>query len=174
MRGLWGSIRSCLRLLRKDRWISIVFQHWNVGYFEAILRTAEECGADLQAAVTQVGDTIWSMHKKKGHERILAGAMILTFLKTGTRTRRYATDHVDIDDLVDIVLQEAETSHTVHAEALFNRLITEAWRRNALHALRIDRDQFIDVLERRGWHYEPSTHQWLRTAVSAARQRQLW
>lgn len=171
---LSSSVRACLRLLKKSRWMSIVFQHWNVAYFEAILRTVEECGAELQAAVTQVGDTIWSMHKKKGQERILAGEMILTFFKTGVTRRQYPTNHIDIDELVDIVLPAAETSHALHGEVLFNRLITEAWRCNALHALRIDRDQFIGLLEQRGWHYDASKHQWVRAAVSADRQRQLW
>ena len=51
-------------MLKNERWLSIVFQHWNVAYFKAILSTAAEAGAELEA-VAQVGDPIWSMHKKK-------------------------------------------------------------------------------------------------------------
>lgn len=71
------SIRLCARMLKPNRWLSVVFQHWNVLYFEAILDEATRAGATLKAAVTQVGDTIWSMHKKKNKERVLAGEMIL-------------------------------------------------------------------------------------------------
>ena len=43
--------------------------------------TAGECGAELKAAITQTGDVIWSMHKKKNSASVLAGEMILTFYK---------------------------------------------------------------------------------------------
>ena len=78
---LTASIRTALRLLRPDRWMSIVFQHWDVSYFEAILETAARGGGELKAAITQTGDVIWSMHKKKNSASVLAGELILTFYK---------------------------------------------------------------------------------------------
>jgi len=79
--SLARSITTSLRLLRPDRWFSIVFQHWDLSYFRTILETASECGAELKAAITQTGDVIWSMHKKKNSASVLAGEMILTFYK---------------------------------------------------------------------------------------------
>jgi len=79
--SLARSIRACLRLLRPDRWFSIVFQHWELGYFATILETASDCGAELKAAITQTGDVIWSMHKKKNSASVLAGEIIITFDK---------------------------------------------------------------------------------------------
>src|SRR5439155_13891352 len=78
---LAASIRTALHLLRPDRWMSIVFQHWDLSYFETILETAELGGAELKAAITQTGDVIWSMHKKKNSATVLAGELILTFYK---------------------------------------------------------------------------------------------
>ena len=69
---LGESIRACLRMLKQNRWLSVVFQHWNVAYFEAILVSAADAGAELKAAVSQIGDPIWSMHKKKSNESVLA------------------------------------------------------------------------------------------------------
>jgi DNA modification methylase len=63
--SLRRSIEVALKLLKPDRWLSIVFQHWDLSYFAAILESAAEGGAELRAAVTQTGDVIWSMHKKK-------------------------------------------------------------------------------------------------------------
>jgi hypothetical protein len=37
--------------------------------------------SELKAAITQTGDVIWSMHKKKNSASVLAGEMILTFYK---------------------------------------------------------------------------------------------
>jgi len=63
--GLAASIEACVRMLKQGRWLSVVFQHWNIAYFEAILTAAARAGAELKAAVSQVRDPIWSMHKKK-------------------------------------------------------------------------------------------------------------
>ena len=79
--SLGRSIKTSFRLLKSDRWFSIVFQHWDTSYFATILETADECGAELKAAITQTGDVIWSMHKKKNSASVLAGEMILTFYK---------------------------------------------------------------------------------------------
>src|SRR5437667_9185655 len=84
-KSLAPSIETSLKLLRPDRWFSIVFQHWDVSYFATILETASQCGAELKAAITQTGDVIWSMHKKKNSASVLAGEMILTFYKPERR-----------------------------------------------------------------------------------------
>lgn len=170
-----AGIRACFKLLKKDRWISIVFQHWNISYFETILATAEDSGASLRSAVTQVGDTIWSMHKKKNRERVLAGEMILTFFKDGKPKRRTTPrSSVEIEQLVDVVLPALENgADTLHGELLFNRLITEAWQRNALSALRVSRNDFVNLLERRGWHYNPNSHLWVRQSAKASEQGSL-
>ncbi len=171
---LWKSIQTCFQLLKPGRWISVVFQHWNTRYFEAILEAAEEAGGELRSAVTQVGDTIWSMHKKKNLERVLMGEMILTFFKDGpSRRQKRTVNHMDIESLVDMVLPTvAGSNDSFHGELLFNRLIIEAWRRNALRSVRIQRDEFIRLLEDRGWHYDPKNHAWTRSPLE--RQKELW
>src|SRR5260370_20193077 len=78
---LGKSIRACINMLKKDKWLSVVFQHWNTAYFDAILTSAAQAGADLRAAVPQAGDTIWSMHKKKGNESVLAAEINLACYK---------------------------------------------------------------------------------------------
>jgi len=100
VKRLGDAIRACLKMLKPNRWLSVVFQHWNVSYFEAILSAAAESGAELRAAVSQVGDPIWSMHKKKGNESVLAGDLILTFFSSGGKTR---TDRLNGFDVADAV-----------------------------------------------------------------------
>lgn len=163
IKALRASVKTCFRLLKNHRWLSIVFQHWNIAYFEAILEAAAEAGGELRSAVSQVGDTVWSMHKKKNLARVLMGEMILTFFKTGVQHRRSRPDGIDVERLVDFVLPTIPAQNGgFHGELLFNGLILEAWRRNALHTLRIDRDHFIRMLETRGWHYEAKLHSWVR------------
>ena len=68
---LHDSVGTCLRLLKPGRWLSVVFQHWSTAYFDAILTGAADGGGDLRAAISQVGDPVWSMHKKKGKQSVL-------------------------------------------------------------------------------------------------------
>jgi DNA modification methylase len=156
------SVRTCLAMLKRDRWFSVVFQHWNVRYFEAILDEAADTGAELRAAVTQVGDTIWSMHKKKNKERVLAGEMILTFYKGASFPRRHKqTTGLTIEGLIKEALTEISPNGEPFAgELLFNRIILKAWRTGTLRSLDVSREDFAEVLIRKGWHYNGVRHEW--------------
>ena len=166
--SLARSITTSLRLLRPDRWFSIVFQHWDTSYFATILETARAAGAELKAAITQTGDVIWSMHKKKNSASVLAGEMILTFYKPARPAKsRAPVPAMDADPAVvlsevfDACLGNGNSSFT--SEALFNRLIIELWRRHALGCLSLDRREFTSRLEQRGWSYNAHTHFWSKS-----------
>jgi 16S rRNA G966 N2-methylase RsmD len=158
---LGNSVRACLRMLKKERWLSIVFQHWNVAYFEAILSAAAESGAELKAAVAQIGDPIWSMHKKKNKESVLAGEMILTFHKTGVKRRFEVRTDLDLGGTIRRILDSAD-SNGVYGEYLFNQIVIEAWNKSAIGSLSITKDEFAQVIEDLGWHYDPIHHYWAK------------
>ena len=165
-KSLAHSIKTCFRLLKPDRWLSIVFQHWDTSYFAVILETANACGGELKAAMTQTGDVIWSMHKKKNSASVLAGEMILTFYKP-TKARKLpkasesaasADPSKILSDVFDSCLSPGVTSFA--SEALFNRLVIELWRRHALSCLSLNREEFARQLEQRGWSYNTRNHTW--------------
>lgn len=176
--SLANSIRTCLRLLRPDRWFSVVFQHWDVSYFATILETASESGAELKAAITQTGDVIWSMHKKKNSERVLAGEMIITFYKPARATKRQArTIPVPGSRSADVLSEVFESclgngSASFTSEALFNRLVIEMWQRRALDCLALDRREFASRLKERGWRYNTQTHLWTKGPEATSSQGQ--
>ncbi len=159
---LRDSVKACLRMLKRGRWMSIVFQHWNTAYFHAILASAAESGAELRAAISQVGDPIWSMHKKKNNQSVLAGEMILTFLKTGKPAQPHQHNHFDVAESIRCILATAE--NRIYGEYLFNRLVIEAWTRGAINSLNITKAEFSNLLRTEGWEYEQSSHYWYRTA----------
>ncbi|MBI2834365.1 MAG: hypothetical protein HYX76_08060 [Acidobacteria bacterium] len=156
---LHESIRTCFALLKPRRWLSVVFQHWRVPYFNAILTGAAAAGGDLRAAISQVGDPVWSMHKKKGNESVLAGEMILTFFKTARRRAVEANKPFDIAAAVASVLRNAPTA-AIYGEYIFNRIVIDAWRGGALGSLDIPRAAFAALIEEEGWEYDEHTHQW--------------
>jgi DNA modification methylase len=167
--SLAHSIRTSFKLLKPDRWFSIVFQHWDTSYFATILETASECGAELKAAITQTGDVIWSMHKKKNSESVLAGEMILTFYKplhvrkSEPQTQAEGDPADILTEVFDTCLNNGKNSFT--SEAMFNKLVMELWRRRALKCLNLNQREFTNRLEERGWNYDSKTHLWSRKTV---------
>ena len=167
--SLARGIKTAFRLLKPDRWFSIVFQHWNTSYFAAILETAGDCGGELKAAITQTGDVIWSMHKKKNSASVLAGEMILTFYKPAkvrkppkpAKAAAEAEAAVILSEVFDACLNNEAASFT--SEALFNRLVIELWHRRALNCLNLDRAEFSKQLARRGWDYNTRNHSWSKS-----------
>ena len=156
-----------------------MFQHWDTSYFATILETASECGAELKAAITQTGDVIWSMHKKKNSASVLAGEMILTFYKPKRRQQptpasKNGTEH-DPAKMLSEVFDEclANGVRTFTSEALFNRLIMGLWQRRALDCLSLDRTEFTNRLEQRGWRYNPKTHLWSKDEKTATERGEL-
>lgn len=157
---LGSSIEACVRMLKQGRWLSIVFQHWNTSYFEAILSSAAESGAELRAAVSQVGDPIWSMHKKKNKDSVLAGELILTFFKTGEGSVARKDGSFDVAFAVEEILNQA--GGQIYGESLFNKLVIQAWKASAIQSLKISKVELTNLLEERGWRYDPANHSWTR------------
>jgi hypothetical protein len=161
VRRLSSAMTASLHMLRRDRWISVVFQHWNTAYFSAILSAAAECGADLRSAVSQVGDPIWSMHKKKSSQSVLAGEMILTFLKTGKANREQRAGSFDLEAWTKKALAPL-AGRRVFGEYLLNQMIIEAWKKRAIHSLNVTKHDFSDLLQRNGWKYDAPSHSWIQ------------
>jgi DNA modification methylase len=158
---LGKSIEACVKMLKKDRWLSIVFQHWNIKYFQAILSSAAESGAELKAAVSQVGDPIWSMHKKKNKDSVLAGELILTFYKTGKPKKVERNGRFNVMQVIEEILEEVD-GNKVFGEYLFNRVVIEAWKRSAIESLNLSKSEFSSLLEKKRWHYDETNHYWVR------------
>lgn len=165
VKRLEASIRTCFSLLKSGRWLSVVFQHWSTAYFDAILTGAASSGGDLRAAISQIGDPIWSMHKKKGNQSVLAGEMILTFLKTGEPKTIEVMKPFNVGVAISEILHEAPNG-AIYGEYLFNRLIIQAWQAGALGSLDISRNAFADLMKQHGWAYNEASHQWCREAVA--------
>jgi 16S rRNA G966 N2-methylase RsmD len=164
---LGESVRACIKMLKKGRWLSLVFQHWDTAYFDAILTSAAESGADLRAAVSQIGDPIWSMHKKKSKQSVLAGEMILTFCKTGAARRVEKNGRFDVSKAVGKILS-ANASDRIYGEYLFNKIVIEAWNRRAIGSLNISKTEFIDLIKQHGWSYDEEHHFWIKRQPASA------
>lgn len=161
IRRLGDCIRACVRMLGKKRWLSVVFQHWNIAYFKAILAACSEEGAQLRAAIPQVGYPIWSMHKKKNKQSVLAGELILTFYNSGKSSKPITSRTFNVSKSVKNFLSSYK-SDKLYGEYLFNRLVIEAWNNSAIDSLNITPDELINHLEKLGWRYDERNHYWVK------------
>ncbi len=166
VKRLHESIRTCFALLKPKRWLSVVFQHWSTVYFDTILTAAAEAGGDLRAAISQIGDPVWSMHKKKGKQSVLAGELILTFLRTDKAKTVDAKKPFDVEAAIARILDDTPNG-MVYGEYLLNRIVVDAWRSGALGSLDIDRTEFAGMMERQGWSYDGRAHQWRHANVTS-------
>ena len=167
IKRLGASVQACLKMLKKGRWLSLVFQHWDVAYFDAILSAAAESGADLRAAVSQIGDPIWSMHKKKSKQSVLAGELILSFCKTGARHAVRKTAAFDLSATVGKILA-AHATEKIFGEYLFNQVVIEAWKNAAIGSLSdFSKTDFIQLIEDHGWSYDETHHYWVKNQAAA-------
>jgi len=116
---------------------------------------------ELRAAISQVGDPIWSMHKKKGSESVLAGEMILTFFRSGKTQTIDKRRSFDMRQAVIEILDTAGSKH-LYGEYIFNRLLIEAWQKGAITTMNITRTGFADLIREQGWHYDRENHYWVK------------
>lgn len=155
---LGRSIEACCAMLKQDRWMSVVFQHSDPKYFAAILDAAAASGAEIRAAVSQVGDTVWSMHKKKNGEGVLGGEFILTFFNSGKVNRKISNGQFHAEEWLRNTISRSQTE--VYAEALLNGLILEAWKKGSLDSLTLTKEELNEVLKSEGYQYDSSRHSW--------------
>jgi hypothetical protein len=96
--------------------------------------------------------------------------MILSFHKTGLASlpSRQQSRRLTIEELIDETLAQVSPDQGPFAgELLFNRMILRAWENRALDSLDISREEFTEVLTRKGWRYNAARHQWFQTLQRA-------
>lgn len=89
--------------------------------------------------------------------------MILTFIKDGKGRlpSPRGSPAPTMDELVEEVLLEISPDRRPFAgERLFNRVVLKAWERGTLHSLDVTREDFSEILGKKGWRYNRIRHQW--------------
>lgn len=74
------SIKEMFRVLKWDRWMSIVFAHKDTVFWEALVTAAQDAGFEYVNTTVQRAYSP-SMHKRKNPLTVLSGELILNFRK---------------------------------------------------------------------------------------------
>ena len=161
--NLSQAVKAISELLKDDRCFSIVFQHKNVKYFEAILEASFESNSKLIASVPQGTGTIWSMHKKKGKHAVIAGEFILTFQKMKKKIYSSKPKGIGFDALVSDYINTKKGVEILSEEEVFNDLIVLCWEENLIHELNFSTLDIPQKLCELGFSYDEKNHTWKKS-----------
>ncbi|MBC8204372.1 hypothetical protein ISS30_09510 [bacterium] len=104
---LSNSIYEIFRILKFERWFSLVFAHKDPLYWDTIIKAAASCGFEYSNTST-VKAGIVSYHKHKNPLTVISGELVINFIKKRS-PRALAVTKVGIKT-VDFVLNSAELS----------------------------------------------------------------
>ncbi len=164
--NLFKCVNTMSACLKDNRYFSVVFQHRNAKYFEAILEAAFQSGCHLVASVPQGTGTVWSMHKKKGKHSVLAGELILTFHKNGKKYLTKSPSGKTLDLVFEEYISGRVHDETITEEEIFNDLIVICWKENMIGELNYLNLDIPQKLSKLGFNYDVRTHTWKKKSVS--------
>jgi DNA modification methylase len=123
--GLLGdSIDEMFRVLKWNRWLSLVFSHKDPAFWEAIVDAAQKAGFEYVNTAVQYSTTP-SLHKRKNPLKVLSGELILNFRKV--RNPRTIAITAMGADVVQLIKNTAELAivrnDSATTEQVYNDLV---------------------------------------------------
>ncbi|MCA2711733.1 MAG: hypothetical protein IM473_16540 [Microcystis sp. M015S2] len=157
---LSNSIREMFRVLKFDRWMSIVFAHKNPAYWDAIVKSAQEAGFEYVNSSVQHSTTP-SLHKKKNPLTVLSGELVLNFRKVNN-PKTIAISKVGID-ILQIIKEVAEMtivkSSGASTEDIYNALIPKLLENGLLTQVKKQIDDITPLLKEE-FNFSELDHLW--------------
>ena len=120
---LAAGIREMFRVLKYDRWMSLVYHHREPAMWDTVVKAAESAGFEYVNTVAQPLSVVWSMHKKKNPLTVLSGELILNFRKV-TNPKTLAIASVG-SDAVGLIKNSAELSIVEHNGATTDQIYAD-------------------------------------------------
>ena len=124
--SLTQSINEMFKVLKYNRWLSIVFAHKNPLYWDTILNAAEKAGFEYVATNTHSAYG-QSYHKRKNPLKVLSGELVLNFRKV-ENPKTIAITKVG-SDVVNLIKNSAEATivnnQGASTEAIYTALIPQ-------------------------------------------------
>lgn len=161
------SINEMFKVLKQNRWLSIVFAHKDPSYWDTIIKSCQNAGFEYINTAVQPVSVIWSMHKKKNPLKVLSGELVLNFRKvknpkTIAITKLGTTVFQIIKNSAELTIVRNQGAST---EQIYNDLIPKLLEAGILGQVRKEitditpllKDEF-DFNEADGqWHIRPNT-----------------
>jgi len=165
-RELAQAIGQMFRVLRYDRWFSIVFSHKDPAYWDAIVQASENAGFEYVSTAVQP-TRLPSSHKIANPLRVLSGELVLNFRKV-ERPRTIAIMRLG-SDVVRLIKNTAELSivrgNGATTEDVYNELIPVLLENGLLSDVKKELKDITPLLKEEfdfsradeRWHIRPDT-----------------
>lgn len=130
-----GSFETAYRVLKFDRWMTVVFTHKDPEVFTRLIQAATEVGFEFVNTVSQ--DTKRpSFHKINNSRTVLKGQMMLNFRKTEKKKVSFKSQDLDVRKL--IIKAAGITIQSNNGRATYSEIVHDVYKnllsRNSLQA----------------------------------------
>ena len=142
------SIEEMFKVLKFDRWLSIVFAHKDPAYWDAIVKSAQKAGFEYVNTVIK-HSAVLSWQKKENPLKVLSGELVLNFRKVrNPRTiaiSKVGTDVVQlIKEVSELVIVKNSGAST---EDIYNALIPKLLENGLLGQVKKQLDDITPILK---------------------------
>ena len=163
---LSASIEEMFKVLKFDRWLSIVFAHKDPAYWDAIVKSAQQAGFEYVNTAVQFSTTP-SLHKKQNPLKVLSGELVLNFRKV-RNPKTIAISKVGTD-VVQLIKEVSELTIVKNAgastEDIYNALIPKLLENGLLGQVKKQLDDITPILKQEFvfsdldnlWRIKPNT-----------------
>ncbi|ERT09023.1 D12 class N6 adenine-specific DNA methyltransferase family protein [Lyngbya aestuarii BL J] len=144
---LSSSIKEMFKVLKFDRWLSIVFAHKDPAYWDAIVKSAQEAGFEYVNTAVQPSKTP-SLHKRKNPLTVLSGELVLNFRKVrNPKTIAISKVGTNIVSLIKEVAQLTIVKNDgASTEDIYNALIPKLLENGLLGEVKKQIEDITDIL----------------------------
>lgn len=154
------SIQEMFKVLKFDRWMSIVFAHKDPAYWDAIVKSAENAGFEYVNTVVQ-HSKILSWQKRENPLKVLSGELVLNFIKKRT-SKAIAISRVGTN-VVQLIKEVAELTIVKNSgastEDIYNALIPKLLENGLLSQVKKQIDDITPLLKQE-FNFSDLDNQW--------------
>ncbi len=174
-RLLQESMEQMQRVLKKDAWLSIVFAHKDLSYWNVLIEGAQDAGFEYANTVVQESFQ-FSRHKRANPNSVLSGELILN-LRKKTKPRRIqfnngrGGERQVITEQVEHLLSVNELG--LATEDLFNRLIPRLLEHGLLKSAKTAKLLDIQAYLQETFYFDPESSRWFISPNVAVKGREL-
>jgi hypothetical protein len=149
------SLGEMFKVLKFDRWLSIVFAHKDPAYWDAIVKSAQNTGFEYVNTAVQ-HSKIQSLHKKKNPLTVLSGELVLNFRKVkNPKTIAITKVGTDVVQLIKQVAQlQIVKNSGASTEDIYNALIPKLLENGLLSQVKKQLDDITPLLREEFYFWE--------------------
>jgi len=172
---LESSLREMYRVLKWNGWVSIVFAHKDLSYWNVLIAAAQDAGLEYANTVVQESYQS-SRHKRANPLSVLSGELILNLQKK-RQPRRLEFDRGD-GEASEILAGQVralvcETEEGMTTEDIYNQLIPRVLERGLMNALQKTRLSELDEVLRDNFFFDDASARWYASKTMAKQGRKI-